>query len=115
MLCAALTAGVSVQQVWCHPKSYDWWENVVLATFDNGQWLANFRMCRATFDMLTNRLQPRLPRLDMRPGLAIPVDKRDCSCLVVVATGSGYHTVAHLFGIGKATSSVCSITLHLRT
>uniref|UniRef100_A0A667XSF7 Putative nuclease HARBI1 n=1 Tax=Myripristis murdjan TaxID=586833 RepID=A0A667XSF7_9TELE len=121
MLRAALTAGVSVQrEVWCHPKSCDWWENVVLASFDDDQWLANFRMCRATFNMLTdNCLRPRLSRQDTHLRLAIPVEKRVAVALWWLATGSGYRTVAHLFGIGKATvcvvvSEVCTALTSLQ-
>ena len=94
------------RQVWCYPKSYDWWENVVLCSFDEDQWLANFRMCQATFDMLTDRPRPRLTRLDMHFRQAIPVEKRVAVAVWWLATGSGYRTV-HLFGIGKAT--VCVI------
>lgn len=108
MFRAAVIAGFTVQrEVWRHPQSSDWWEHVVLATFDDDRWRANFRMRRRTFERLCDRLAPRIVRQDTPLRRPVPVEKRVAVTLWWLATGSGYRTVAHLFGMGK--SSVCEI------
>ncbi len=50
MFLAAVMAGFTVQwEVWHHPQSNDCWEHVVLKTFDDERWCANFRVLPRTF------------------------------------------------------------------
>ena len=38
------------KEIWSGDISTDWYDRVVMGTFDGEQWLENFRMRRQTFD-----------------------------------------------------------------
>ncbi|XP_067234036.1 uncharacterized protein [Chanodichthys erythropterus] len=103
----AIIAATSVQRdVWMWQRTQDWWDRVV-GTWGQEQWVSNFRMKRETFDMLCEWLSPRLSHEDTTFRQAISVQKRVEVGLWWLATGAGYRTLAHLFGISDA--SVCLI------
>uniref|UniRef100_A0A3B3HBN3 DDE Tnp4 domain-containing protein n=1 Tax=Oryzias latipes TaxID=8090 RepID=A0A3B3HBN3_ORYLA len=103
----AMIAATSVQrEVWMHQGTQDWWDRVV-GTWDQELWVGNFCMRQETFEMLSVRLSPMLSYEDTTFRQAIPVQKRVGVGLWWLATGAGYRTLAHLFGISDA--SVCLI------
>uniref|UniRef100_A0A3P9JKL0 DDE Tnp4 domain-containing protein n=1 Tax=Oryzias latipes TaxID=8090 RepID=A0A3P9JKL0_ORYLA len=94
------------REVWMHQRTQDWWDRVV-GTWDQELWVGNFRMRQETFEMLSVRLSPMLSYEDTTFRQAISVQKRVGVGLWWLATGAGYRTLAHLFGISDA--SVCLI------
>lgn len=55
---AGLVIGISRErEIWMKPSSTDWYNRIVLETFDNDSWLQNFRMRKETFDMICEKLQ----------------------------------------------------------
>lgn len=53
-------------------------ENGVVANFDEGMLLANFRMRVRTFTMICNCVRPLLARQDTHLWPSAPVEKKDC-------------------------------------
>uniref|UniRef100_A0A3P9JJZ1 DDE Tnp4 domain-containing protein n=1 Tax=Oryzias latipes TaxID=8090 RepID=A0A3P9JJZ1_ORYLA len=103
----AIIASTSVQrEVWMHQRTQDWWDRVV-GTWDQELWVGNFGMRQESFEMLSVRLSPMLSYEDTTFRQAISVQKRVGVGLWWLATGAGYRTLAHLFGISDA--SVCLI------
>ncbi len=61
MFCAAVLVGLTMQrEVLRHTQSFDWWVHVVLQTFDNESWHANFQTCCGTFVRICGHLAPCL-------------------------------------------------------
>ena len=46
-----------------HYRLRNWWETVVLKTFTEDDWVENFRLSRATFHMLCERIEVYRGRL----------------------------------------------------
>uniref|UniRef100_A0A671LBA6 DDE Tnp4 domain-containing protein n=1 Tax=Sinocyclocheilus anshuiensis TaxID=1608454 RepID=A0A671LBA6_9TELE len=83
------------------------WANVALIVATSVPRDVNFRMRRETFNMLFEWLSPRLSYEDTNFRQAISVQKHVAVGLCWLATGAGYRTLAHLFGISD--TSVCLI------
>ena len=60
-------------------KSTQWWEYVVLKTFNENNWIENFCMSRDTFVYLCSQLQLRLRHIDIHMRKAIPTEQ----CLAI--------------------------------
>uniref|UniRef100_A0A8C7YMI5 DDE Tnp4 domain-containing protein n=1 Tax=Oryzias sinensis TaxID=183150 RepID=A0A8C7YMI5_9TELE len=89
-----------------HQRTQDWWDSVV-GTWGQELWVSNFRKRQETFEMLCVRLSPILSYEDTTFRQPISVQKCVGVGLWWLASGAGYRTLAHLFGISAA--SVCLI------
>uniref|UniRef100_A0A3P9IUC0 DDE Tnp4 domain-containing protein n=1 Tax=Oryzias latipes TaxID=8090 RepID=A0A3P9IUC0_ORYLA len=105
----AMMAATWVQkEVWMHQRTQDWWDRIV-GTWGQELWVSNFRMRQETLEITLSDLKsadtsnPLL--LFFRQ--AISVQKHVGVGLWWLATGAGYRTLAHLFGISD--TSVCLI------
>lgn len=82
----------------------DWWEHIVLGTWDDQQWLQNFLMCQATFIEIDTELclYTEQQYIGIKPSL-IPV-----KCITIttwkLTTSNSIPSVANLFSIGKSTA-----------
>ncbi|XP_066288575.1 uncharacterized protein [Branchiostoma lanceolatum] len=103
---AAVNAATTERMLGAYDRSQHWWERDVLQTFSDEKWMENFRMTKATFDYLCEKLQPRLSRRHTRFRIPVSVPKRVAVALWYLATGCDYRTLSNLFGVGK--SSVCT-------
>lgn len=74
-------------------------------TFTQQDWLNNFRVSRATFQSLCC---PFISKADTVIRKAVATEKRVALTLWFLATGSGYRTIGHLFGVAKST--MCVVT-----
>ncbi|XP_013409304.1 protein ANTAGONIST OF LIKE HETEROCHROMATIN PROTEIN 1 [Lingula anatina] len=94
--------------IWSRERSSHWWERIVNETFDDRDWQESFRMRRETFEYLVNELALHLPT----PGMwrSISMRRRVAVTLWILAHGTDYRTVGHLFGLGRST--VCMIFRH---
>lgn len=112
-VCLCVTAGfVSTTSakkktlVWEYDRSSEWWDNVV-PTFTDRQWIENFRMSEDTFLFICNRLRSAMARHDTAFRHCVPLTKRVAIALWKLATGSEHRTIAHLFGVSRATVCRC--------
>ena len=80
---------------------------MVLQTFEEHDWIQNFRMKTETFLYLCSQLRSVLQRKDTIMRKAISVEKRVAITLWFLATPSEYRTIGHLFGVARST--VCII------
>ena len=70
-------------------------------SFNEGDWLENFRMSRGTFLYLCAELKS-LEKRDTVMRRAIPLEQRVAIALWRLATNGDYRTIAHLFGVSRA-------------
>ncbi len=105
-LCGAIAATSVQRRMWMWCWSQEWWDQDVTG-FTEQDFCQNFRMSRNTFHHICQRLSSRLSRRDTSFRRSISLRKQVGVGLYWLATGTGYRTLANLFGIAK--SSVCSI------
>lgn len=96
------------RRFWTRYRSNHWWEHVVNEEFDEEEWMQNFRMSRATFTMLCDKLRPYSSKKDTRLRKCIAMERRIALCIWRLATNSSYREIGHLFGV--STASACIIT-----
>ncbi|XP_054846385.1 putative nuclease HARBI1 [Eublepharis macularius] len=92
------------RKCWVTAKSQDWWDRIVLCTWDDEEWIECFRMTRATFEYLVRILRPRLERQKTKFRDPITVEKRVAVAIWCLATGSCYRQAKDQFGIGVSTA-----------
>ncbi|XP_053218796.1 uncharacterized protein LOC128400548 isoform X2 [Podarcis raffonei] len=92
------------RRFWARPRSTEWWDHTVLQTWDDSQWLQNFRMRKATFLELCARLSPALQRQKTRMRVPLSVEKRVAIALWKLATSVCYRDVGNQFGVGRSTA-----------
>ena len=84
-----------------------WWELIAQETFNETDWTENFRIRKETFVYICDQLKPVIERQDTQLRKAISVQQRVAITIWCLAMPCEYHTIAHLFGVGR--SSVCAI------
>ena len=82
-------------------RSNTWWDNIVLNSFTDQDWLNNFRISRQTFLYLCDKLSSRLQRQDTVMRCCISVQKRVAITLWCLAIPAEYRTVGHIFGVSR--------------
>ena len=103
-----LTLGLSYENdIWKRDSSSHWWDRIVLETFTEEQWVANFRMKKETFDFVCSKLEPTLAAEDINVRKPLDVQKQVAVALYWLASSAEYRTVANLFGIGISTVHDC--------
>ena len=75
-------------------RSNTWWDNIVLSSLTDQDWLNNFQISRHTFLYLCDKLSPRLQKQDNVMRLCISVQN-----VLQLHCGAEYLTVGHLFGV----------------
>ncbi len=87
-----IVAATSVRRcVWMRSRSQEWWDRDVNG-FTETDFIQNFRMSRATFNCICQRLFARLSRQDTQFRRPIFLRKRVGVGLSWLATGAGYLT-----------------------
>ena len=94
-----------IRRCWAEPIATDWWEDDVLGLWGDRQWLAHFRMTRATFFEIVEELRPLLERTPTVMRRPIPVEKRVAIGIWRLATPSVHRTTATQFGVGISTAA----------
>ena len=102
--CAHLTVDRSI---WSHERSSIWWDRIVNQSFNKRDWLENFRMSRDPFLYLCSEFKSSLEKRVTAMRRATPLEQRVTIALWRLATNGDYRTIAHLFGVSRA--SVCLI------
>ena len=88
------------------PRSSQWWEDVVLQTFREHDWIENFRVSKDTFQYLCDQLRPVIEKQNTNMRECISLKRRVAITLWVLATTVDYRTVGHLFGVARNTVSI---------
>ena len=57
VLASKLFTPANPRSVWLRPRSSQWWEDVIMKSFDHNVWMENFRMSRETFQYLCQQLR----------------------------------------------------------
>ncbi|XP_054831617.1 uncharacterized protein LOC129327162 [Eublepharis macularius] len=91
------------RRFWAYDRSRDWWERIVLTTWDDGQWLECFRMDRETFMDLVSVLRRRLERQRTNMREPVSAEQRVAVTLWFLATGACYRVAGDQFGMGAST------------
>ena len=94
------------RSIWMRQRSCRWWEDVVLQSFQDHDWIENFRVSRNTFLYLCNQLKPAIEKQNTYMRQCVSLERRVAITLWVLATTSEYRTVGHLFGVARNTVSV---------
>ena len=105
-LAAAAAVLSKDKAIWKKPRSQDWWTNIVLKTYTDEQWRNDFRMSKACFNNLCDRLREQLQR-DPRVHAVLSVEQQVAITLYYLAGTSEYRTIGNLFGIAKSTVCEC--------
>ncbi|KAG6414320.1 hypothetical protein SASPL_127039 [Salvia splendens] len=90
-------------RLWVKSRSNAWWEQVSSSDYPDEEFRKSFRMCRATFDLICEELEPAVTKKDTMLRLAIPVPQRVAVCLWRLATGEALREVSRRFGLGIST------------
>ena len=88
-------------------RSSHFFQFIVKRSFSASDWQENLRVSRETFDYLCGKLRVQIERKNTNKHSAISVEQCLAIYLWFLASGVEYRTVAHLFGISRA--SVCTI------
>ncbi|CAI9102982.1 OLC1v1001388C1 [Oldenlandia corymbosa var. corymbosa] len=91
------------KRVWVKKRSKTWWEQRNGPDFPEDEFKKEFRMGKATFDMICNELTTSIEKNDKRRKDAVPVRKRVAVCIWRLATGEKLKDVAEKFGLGTST------------
>ena len=106
LLVSELYFTAAPKSVWMCQRSVTWWEDVVLQSFEEHDWLENFRVSRGTFQYLCQQLRPALEKQNTVMRKSISVDHRVAIKLWVLATTAEFRSVGHLFGVARNTVGV---------
>ncbi|XP_048360168.1 putative nuclease HARBI1 [Sphaerodactylus townsendi] len=101
----ALAAAPTPRRFWVYPhRSRDWWYNCVWSSWNDEEWLKNFRMSRGTFQRIVDSLAPALRRQDTRMRAALPVEMRVGMAIWYLASPNSFREVRQQFGVGTTTA-----------
>ncbi|KAG6411245.1 hypothetical protein SASPL_129323 [Salvia splendens] len=96
-------AGAGGRRLWVKSRSKAWWEQVDSPNYPEAEFKKDFRMSKATFDMICDELEPAVNKKDTMLRSAIPVRQRVAVCIWRLATGEALREVSKRFGLGIST------------
>jgi hypothetical protein len=95
---ASLVIGLGHEKrTWKKERSTDWFEHIVLETFDDDQWIENFRMKRETFASLC--LEASLAPSNHAVRDVVDIQKQVAITLYRLASSAEHRTIGNLFGV----------------
>ncbi|GAY57601.1 hypothetical protein WN943_001277 [Citrus x changshan-huyou] len=99
------TAGGSAQhrRLWVKDRSKDWWDERNHPDFPEEEFWRDFRMSKATFEMICEELESTVMKKNTMLRDAIPVRQRVAVCVWRLATGEPLRVVSKRFGLGIST------------
>lgn len=97
------------RSIWMKPRSNHFWNEIVLCTYTDSDWLESFRMCQETLNELCFLLQPALePKpLLLKSREPVSVQKQVAVALYKLGSCAEYRVVGNVFGIHKSTVKKC--------
>ncbi|KAI4380349.1 hypothetical protein MLD38_006548 [Melastoma candidum] len=97
------TSGQVARRLWVKDRSKDWWERLDSPEYPEEEFKHEFRMSRATFDMICEELDSSVTKKNTLLRDAIPVRQRVAVCVWRLATGEPLRLVSKRFGLGIST------------
>lgn len=91
------------RRLWVKDRSKDWWDQHNHPDFPEEEFRKDFRMSKATFDMICNELDSTVMKKNTMLREAIPVRQRVAVCIWRLATGEPLRLVSKRFGLGIST------------
>lgn len=91
------------RRLWVKDRSKAWWDECNSPDYPDEEFKKQFRMGRATFDMICEELNSAIAKEDTTLRTAIPVRQRVAVCLWRLATGDPLRVVSKKFGLGIST------------
>ncbi|XP_023524182.1 protein ANTAGONIST OF LIKE HETEROCHROMATIN PROTEIN 1-like [Cucurbita pepo subsp. pepo] len=91
------------RRLWVKDRSKAWWDECNSPDYPDEEFKKQFRMRRATFDMICEELNSAIAKEDTTLRTAIPVRQRVAVCLWRLATGDPLRVVSKKFGLGIST------------
>ncbi|GMH04095.1 hypothetical protein Nepgr_005934 [Nepenthes gracilis] len=91
------------KRLWVKDRSKDWWERCSHSDYPEEEFKRDFRMSRATFDMICDELDSVITKKDTMLRAAIPVRQRVAVCIWRLATGEPLRLISKRFGLGIST------------
>ncbi|KYM98112.1 Putative nuclease HARBI1 [Cyphomyrmex costatus] len=91
------------------PRSNHFWQEIVLCTYTDSDWIESFRMSAKIFNDLCFLLRPALePKpLLLKSRESLSVEKQVAVALYKLASCAEYRVVGNVFGIHKSTVKKC--------
>lgn len=96
-------SGGAQRRLWVKSRSRDWWDRVSHPSYPEADFQREFRMSRATFDLLCDELGSAVAKEDTTLRAAIPVRQRVAVAVWRLATGEPLRLVSKRFGLGIST------------
>ncbi|XP_048346587.1 protein ALP1-like [Sphaerodactylus townsendi] len=97
----SLAALPTPHRQWVYPhRSRDWWINCVWSSWDDEEWLGNFRMTRRTFCRITRSVAPLMEHENTNMWPSLPVEMRVGMAIWYLANEKCFRTVKQQFGTG---------------
>ncbi|KAF3335429.1 nuclease HARBI1 [Carex littledalei] len=97
------SGGTHHRRLWVKDRSTAWWDLCNSPDYPENEFRAQFRMGRATFDMICDELRSVVARENTMLRAAIPVEQRVAVCIWRLATGEPLRLVSKRFGLGIST------------
>ncbi|KAI4379555.1 hypothetical protein MLD38_005835 [Melastoma candidum] len=95
--------GTTARRLWVKDRSKDWWERLSSRDYPEEEFKREFRMSRATFEMICEELDSSITKKNTMLRDAIPVQQRVAVCIWRLATGEPLRLVSKRFGLGIST------------
>ncbi|XP_044464641.1 protein ALP1-like [Mangifera indica] len=97
------SGGPNQRRLWVKDRSKDWWDERNHQDFPDEQFKRDFRMSKATFNVICEDLESAVMKKNTLLRDAIPVRQRVAVCIWRLATGEPLRVVSKRFGLGIST------------
>ncbi|KAM6583505.1 hypothetical protein CsatB_010507 [Cannabis sativa] len=97
------STGQQHRRLWVKDRSKDWWDQHNHPDFPDEEFRRDFRMSKATFEMICEELDSSVMKKNTMLRDAIPVRQRVAVCIWRLATGEPLRLVSKRFGLGIST------------
>ncbi|XP_024005317.1 protein ALP1-like [Eutrema salsugineum] len=97
------SSGPSHRRLWVKERTTDWWDRVSRPDFPEEEFRREFRMSKATFNLICEELDATVTKKNTMLRDAIPAPKRVGVCVWRLATGAPLRHVSERFGLGIST------------
>lgn len=95
--------GQQHRRLWVKDRSKDWWDQHNHPNFPEEDFRRDFRMSKATFNIICEELESTVMKKNTMLREAIPVRQRVAVCIWRLATGEPLRLVSKRFGLGIST------------